>query len=101
MNRCQQAIAHIRSLLEPPVKFVSGAKIYQSDNPKKQEILHFTMSAVSCFESGGYPVHGEPIDLEGKLEEYRQYLDTCADDPEIQDYLELLSAVQELLVSCR
>jgi hypothetical protein len=101
MDSREPAIARLRSLLKPSTQFGAGARIYESGDLKKQEIQSFAIKTADAFESGRAATHAELTIVENKLEEYRAHFDSHTDDPELQEYLELLSAIEALVVVCR
>lgn len=104
MNRRQQAIARIRSLLVPPTQFTSCTTIFdpkaKADDPQattKREIIGFAARTADAFESGSLHTRAELTALEAQIDEYRTYFESG--DEETQEYLQLLSAVEELIAS--
>ena len=80
MDSCRQAIARVRSLLVPQTRFASGTRIYESADPKKQQIQSFASETAAAFEGGRSPTHAELALLEDKLDEYRAHFDSQVDD---------------------
>lgn len=93
-----QAIARVRSFFEPPTQFVSGTRIFEPerDDPlggKKRAIIRFAATTADGFERSKSHTPADLAVLERKVKEFHG----CVDDPEAQDYLELLRAVGELI----
>ena len=100
MNRRQQAIDRIRSLLAPPTQFTSCTTISDPEDddpqaPKKREIIGFAARTTDAFEAGRPHTRAELTALETQIDEYRTYFESG--DEETQEYLELLSAIEYLI----
>lgn len=100
MDSCRQAIARVRSLMSPPNSFVSGTVVYESADPKKQAITDLASSTAAAFECGRLRSPEELAILRQAIRDHRAHLDLQAHDAELEDYLALLSAVEDLVAAC-
>jgi hypothetical protein len=101
MDSRQRAIARIRAFFEPPTQFRSGTKVHE---PKpgdslasiKRQIKNFALKAA---ESDKPYTPAEMAAIENKLKEYRATITATITDAEVNDYLELLCAVEKLVAA--
>lgn len=101
MDRLQQAVARVRSLLVPATQFTSGIKVYEPEHddpqaPLKRDVLGFATRAIDIFGSDSMPARLETTALRTKANEYRAQVASDIAEPEKQDYFRLLTALDQL-----